>query len=402
MQQSLGTFFSEYLEKKSIFLDKAVLQSTHLPETLLHRDDQINLLAQILAPTLRNEKPSNIFLYGKSGTGKTATIRYVCNELEKISQTKNIPVKIVYINCKLKRVADTEYRLVAELARAFHTSIPSTGLPTDEVYRIFIHAVQKENKPIILVLDEMDQLVKKIGDSFLYSLTRLNEEVKGTTISIVGISNDLVFMDLLDSRIKSSLSEEEIIFPPYNAIQIQDILLARIASAFKEEMIDEGVIEKCAAYAAHEHGDARRALELLRVSAELAERNGFTKLGIQHIDEAEEKIEKDRVIEILASQPKQFQAALYSILTYPSKGGGHKMYTGDVYELYRHVCKRSNLKPLTQRRISDILGEFDTLGIVNARIISKGRYGRTREIMLATPSTLTPKIRRILEESLDI
>ena len=401
MQQSLGNFFSEYIGKKSIFKNKAIIQSTHLPVTLLHRDEQINTLAQILAPTLRNEKPSNIFLYGKSGTGKTVTVRYVIQELEKITSSKNIPLKIVYINCKLKRVADTEYRLLAELNRAFNTSIPATGLPTDEVYRIFVHSVQKENKAIILVLDEIDQLVKKIGDGFLYSLTRLNESTQGNTISIVGVSNDLVFMDLLDSRIKSSLSEEEIIFPPYNALQIQDILIARTIEAFREGTIEEGVIEKTAAYAAREHGDARRALELLRVAAEIAERNGFTNISTRHIDEAEEKIERDRVLEILATQPKQFQATLYSILTHPSKNNS-KLYTGDIYELYRHICKRTGLKPLTQRRISDILGELDTLGIINARIISKGRYGRTREIVLATPSTLTPKIRRILEESLEI
>ncbi|TAL58472.1 MAG: AAA family ATPase [Nanoarchaeota archaeon] len=402
MQQSLGTFFSEYIGKNSIFVSKGILQTGHLPENLLHRDEQINNLAMMLAPTLRKEKPSNIFIYGKSGTGKTVTVRYVCKELERIASSKNIPMRIIYLNCKLKRVADTEYRLIAELARAFNTPVPATGLPTDEVYRIFVHSVQKENKPVILVLDEIDQLVKKIGDGFLYSLTRLNEDLQHNTISIVGISNDLIFVDFLDSRIRSSLSEEEIIFPPYNAMQLQDILFLRASLALKENSIEEGVIEKCAAYAAREHGDARRALELLRVAAEIAERNGFAQLSVRHIDEAEEKIEKDRVVEILSTQPKQFQAVLYSVMSYPKKTTSQKLYTGDIYELYRHVCKRAGLKSLTQRRISDILGELDTLGIVTARIISKGRHGRTRELHLATPQQLNPKIKQIIEDSLDL
>ncbi len=401
MQQSLGTFFNEYLERSSFFKDKSVLQSAHLPENLLHRDEQISSLAKILAPILRKERPSNLFVYGKSGTGKTATVRYVMSEIENIANAKNIPVCVLYINCKLKRVADTEYRLVAELARSLNLSIPATGLPTDEVYRLFLKRVADEKKPIILVLDEIDQLIKKIGDGFLYNLTRLNEELKGTHISLIGISNDLVCMDVLDSRIKSSLSEEEISFPSYNAMQLQDILLSRTLEAFDENVVEEGVLEKCAAYAAREHGDARRALELLRVAAELAERNGFTQLSPHHIDDAEEKIERDRVLEILATQPRQFQATLYSIISYPREKG-EKLFTGDIYDLYRQVCKRVGLKPLTQRRISDILGELDTLGIVSARLISKGRYGRTRELTIATPASVTPKMKKILEHALDL
>ena len=401
MQQSLGTFFEGYLQRESIFLEREVLQSTHFPGEILHRTEQISQLAKILAPCLRAQRPSNVFLYGKSGTGKTVTVRYVISEIEKVATEKKVPLKFIYLNCKMKRVADTEYRLVAELARSFNVPVPATGLPTDEVYRLFEERLKSESKVLVIILDEIDQLLKKIGDGFLYSLTRLNEELKNNQISIIGISNDLVAIDMLDSRIKSSLSEEELTFSPYNALQLQDILASRTKTAFKDGVVEEGVLEKCSAYAAREHGDARRALELLRVAAEIAERNQFLQLGVRHIDEAEEKIEKDRILEILSTQPKQFQATLYSIVTYPHKKG-EKIFTGDIYEMYRHTCKRGGLKPLTQRRISDILGELDTLGIVNSRIISKGRYGRTRELNLATPQSLTPKIKKILEEALDI
>jgi len=132
-------------------------------------------------------------------------------------------------------------------------------LPTDEIYRRFINILDKEKRVVIFVLDEIDQLVKKAGDEILYNLTRLNSELKNTTISIVGISNDLLFTDNIDPRVKSSLSEEELVFPPYNAIQLQDILRQRAMNAFREGIVGEGVIEKCAAYAAREHGDARRA-----------------------------------------------------------------------------------------------------------------------------------------------
>jgi cell division control protein 6 len=318
-------------------------------------------------------------------TGKTLSVKCVMNQMKELAKKKKINLDIHYLNCKLKRVSDTEYRLIAQLARQLGHDVPATGLPTDEVYRIFTQELDKENKLIVLVLDEIDQLVKKAGDEILYNLTRLNSELKNVNITLVGISNDLIFTDNLDPRVKSSLSEEELVFPPYNAIQLQEILKQRASKAFRKGVINQGVIEKCAAYAAREHGDARRALELLRVAGELAERKNQTKISIKSIDEAEEKIEKDRVLDIVHTQPKQFQVTLLSIFEL-AKDKSLRLFTGDVYGVYKNYCLKTGLRPLTQRRVSDIIAELDMLGIINASVISKGRYGRTREIGLAIPS----------------
>jgi cell division control protein 6 len=253
-----------------------------------------------------------------------------------------------------------------------------------------------------LILDELDQLVKKIGDEILYNLTRINMELKKSQISIIGISNDLLFTETIDPRVRSSLSEEEIVFPPYNAIQLQHILRERAKLGFKDEALTVGVIEKCAAYAAREHGDARRALELLRVAGELAEREGKEKVLIKHIDMAEEKIEKDRVIDIVFTQPKQHQATLYSIFLKQRATPKERIYTGDIYDIYKEICKKSGLRPLTQRRLSDIVAELDMLGIINAKVISKGRYGRTREICIATNDELNQKLLKVLEDGLNL
>src|SRR3989344_3261606 len=265
-QGNLGNFFETYLTKEPLFLNKKVLQASHTPENIPHRDEQIDQIANILAPSLRMEKPSNLFLYGKTGCGKTLTIKYVMHQLLQTAKKKDIKLEIYYLNCKLKRVADTEYRLISQLARLFGKEVPATGLPTDEIYKLFLESIDYEKKLLILVLDEVDQIVKKAGDEILYNLTRLNSELKHAEISLIGISNDLVFTENIDPRIKSSLSEEGLVFPPYNALQLQDILRERADKAFAKGVVTEGVIEKCAAYAAREHGDARRALELLRVA----------------------------------------------------------------------------------------------------------------------------------------
>jgi len=404
VKQGLNSFFEKFLKQDSLFKDKKSMQAAFVPDQIDHRDEQINQIAEILAPSLKLEKPSNLFIYGKTGTGKTLSVRYTTDHILDVAKQNAVEIKVVYINCKLKRVADTEYRLIAEAARALGKEIPATGLPTDEVYKLFFSALDSEEQLLILVLDEIDQLIKKTGDEVIYNLTRINSELKNAQISLIGISNDLMFANHIDPRVKSSLSEEEIIFPPYNALQIQDILRKRGNLAFKEGALDDGVIPKCAAYAAREHGDARRAIDLLRVAGELAERAGSKKVEIKQIDDAEEKIEKDRVVDVVKTQPKQFQATLFSIFSLLNNVSKRKksIFTGDVYDVYKDFCPQASLRPITQRRISDIIAELDMLGLINAKVISKGRFGRTREIQLSIPTHLLAKVQTLLAKELGI
>ncbi|MBD3318585.1 ORC1-type DNA replication protein [Candidatus Woesearchaeota archaeon] len=400
-EEGLVEYFEHFLENNTIFKKKLVLQSHYAPNTITHRDEQINAVAKILAPTLRGEQTSNLFIYGKTGTGKTLVVKHTTEKLLHIAQQRDIKVKVVYVNCKLKRVADTEYRLLAQLARSFGKEIPATGLPTDEVYNVFYEVIDSTRCINILVLDEIDQLMERAGNDILYNLTRINSELKESRISLVGISNDLSFTDKLDPRVKSSLSEEELVFPPYNALQIQDILRRRSDLAFHENVLEPGLIEKCSAYAAREHGDARRALELLRVAGEIAERECQQQVLIAHLDKAEQKIENDRVYHIVRTYPKQSQVILYAILCLHLKKR-ELFFTGEIYELYEYLCKKLNFRPLTQRRVSDVLSELDMLGLIRARIISKGRYGRMREISLSIGETILPLIKKTLEESLGL
>jgi len=295
-------------DKNTIFKDKSLLQTNHKPEEIPHRKEQIKQIASILAPVLRGERTSNLFLYGKTGSGKTLSVQYVRDQLlKRAKKGSDFKLRIEYLNCKLKKVSDTEYRILAELIKKMGGSVPETGLPTQAVYSKFIEIVDSEKQLVVLILDEIDQTVKKLSNDFLYNLTRINSELSKSQICVVGISNDLTFLDQVDPRVRSSLSEEEIIFPPYNALQLQEILSNRAKIAFKEGIVEEGVIAKCAAFAAREHGDARRALDLLRVAGELTEREGASKIKLKYIDEANEKMERDKILDVISSEPRQFQ-----------------------------------------------------------------------------------------------
>ncbi|MEM2954704.1 MAG: ORC1-type DNA replication protein [Candidatus Nanoarchaeia archaeon] len=404
-EKSINQIFDSFI-RQTIFKNKIILQAQYTPENIPHRDKQINQVAAIIAPSLRSERPSNLFIYGLTGTGKTLVVQYVKKQLLKKAKEQNISLNMIYINCKLRKVADTEYRILAEIIKKLGGNVPSTGLPTDQLYQKFLGLIDDKKQILIFVFDEIDQAVKRIGDEFLYNFTRLNNELNNAQISIIGISNDLKFLDTLDPRVRSSLSEEEILFPSYNALQLQDILRERAQEAFKPNTVGEGVIEKCAAFAAREHGDARRALDLLRIAGELVERDGKNKITLDYIDKANEKIEMDKILVAVETQPKQFQLTLLAIIELYKQSVREKknapLFTGDVYNLYRELCKKFKTDYLTQRRISDIIAQFDMQGIINAKVISKGRYGRTREIRVDLPSPLIEKINEILTTTLNL
>jgi cell division control protein 6 len=378
-QGSLDDIFRQYVSTTGIFNDKESLSSDFTPDNIPHREKQVRELALMLAPVLRSEKPSNIFIYGKTGTGKSLCIKKVTKSLQQTAGEHDRKLKIIYLNCKMRKVADTEYRMLKQMISFFGEDVPFTGLPTNTLYQKLFLALEKTGGNVILVLDEIDALIEKMDDGILYNLTRINQEIQKTKLTIVGISNKISFVDNLDPRIKSSLSEEEMIFPPYNAAEIKDILQERSKTAFYESAIDYAVLTKCAALAAQENGDARKALDLLRVAAELAEREGKPRVTERHVDMAEEKLDKERIIEIIRAQPKQSKLVLLSALSLFRKEK-KAMQTGDVFSLYEKLAAGNGLKTLTQRRVSDLISELDILGVINATIACNGRYGRTRKI----------------------
>ncbi len=383
---SIG-LFKKFLGNNKIFKNREVLRHSYRPNILPHRKLQIDQIASILAPALKNETPSNILIYGKTGTGKTACVRYVGSELESAGSQMGVVCRVVHLNCE---VIDTQYRILAQISKyilgpdetasdKLRAHIPMTGWPTDQVYQELKNQLESNGGVLIIILDEIDKLVKKSGDETLYNLTRINTDLKKSKVSMIGISNDLSFKDFLDPRVLSSLSDEELVFPPYNAPQLCDILLQRAEASFVENALDEGVIPLCSALAAQEHGDARRALDLLRVSGELADRADTDKVTEEHVKTAQAKIESDSMIECVSTLPTQSKVILYCMLLLDQTG--QNIFTsGEVSRIYQDIAPKIDIDVLTYRRITDLISELNMLGVINTRVVSRGRYGRTKEM----------------------
>lgn len=191
-------------------------------------------------------------------------------------------------------------------------------------------------------------------------------------------------MALLDSELKSSLDAAEILFPSYTAEQLQDILYERAERAFQWAALDDAVIPLCAAFAASKQGNARCALDLLCVSGEIAEQSGSKKVYEEHVRHARERIEMSRVIDVVKTLPLQAKIVLSSVIRCRGRNK-RRIHSGVVYNMYRRLCTYAGVNVLTQRRVTDFISELNIFGLVNTVIVSKGRYGRTREISLSVP-----------------
>jgi len=390
MEKPLDKLFDKFLQGQGIFKDRDALRPTYVPNDLPYRDEQMGRLGSILGPALRGAPPSNILCYGKTGTGKTVVSRYVLDLLVDKANESNVTAPLTaHVNC---RIVGTNYRVLKTLCDAIGATMPDgsdvpfTGLPTDEIRSIFKKQLESDSKIMVVVLDEVDSLVKRDvnqGNDILYGLTRMNSELERSRISIIGISNDLTFKDMLDPRVLSSLGEEEVIFAPYNAVELKGILEQRVEIAFNPGVIgDEGVINLVGALAAQEHGDARRALDLLRTAGELAERRGDERVLQEHVREAQKVIERDAITDTVKTLPMQSKAVLFAVYVLADKGQ-NDIFTGECFNVYSEIAKSLSLDTLTQRRVSDLISELDMMGLINTTVISKGRYGRTKKIKLA-------------------
>ncbi len=379
----IDEIFDKVIASKPLIRDRDVLRSDYIPDRLLFRENEVRAVAESLSPLLKGARASNLLLYGKPGTGKTAVARYVLKHLQERARRLNLSVVLAYSNVKN---AKREYTMLVELGEAIGLRFPFTGLASSEVFTRIINHIDANGIDTVFVLDEIDFLVKKHGDEILYQMTRANERLSKGSLGLVGISNDLNFKELLDPRVLSSLSEEEVLFSPYTVEELRHILLERARIGFYEGCISMSAINLCAAIAGSEHGDARRALDLLRVAGEVAEREGAEQVEERHVRIAEKRIEQDKVSETLRKLPLHEKLVILSVML-SSKGS-----TGNVYETYLDLTKRLGMQPVTQRRVGMIISELDMQGLLYAPIVNQGRYGRTKKVSLAIQGSLVKEV----------
>jgi cell division control protein 6 len=391
--------FDQILSKKSIFRDVSVLSPHYVPKELPFRAKHMHEIMTVLSPALRAQKPRNLIIYGKTGTGKTCCIKRVTEDLARASSKNasvrtftpeggnpaSVPISIHYINC---RIYNSRYRIFQKILKAFVPELEKAGFGFPFLYEKLIE-LASGGQQIVVLLDEID-MVKDL-DELIYTLTRSNDELKHGGVSIVGISNKLSFKDALDPRSRSSLYETEMVFEPYTAEQLQKILAQRAEEGFEKGAVDPSAVNLAAAITSQESGDARYALKLIVKAGEMADLAGRAKISDEDVEAARKKVELDLTMETTNTLPEMHQIVLYAIASISMSGSKYSrleglesgfLFSGEVYEEYESTCKKLRKRPRSTRWYKEYLNDLETLGLITTTPSGKGIRGQTTLIKM--------------------
>nr|WP_254547263.1 orc1/cdc6 family replication initiation protein [Halomarina sp. BND7] len=381
--QSIEQMLLEFDEQNRLIRDRSLLDPTHVVEEdrIVGRDEQLQEVTKMLRVALGDNRPPNLFLYGPSGTGKSLITKAVCNNINRICESRDIRFGTIEVNCQdLDTLGVAVYELASRAAdkAGVEVEVPKYGVATkekwDELYRI----INENFDSAVFVLDELDMLVGRRDKKepafsrLLYQLSRAgaNDELTAH-ISVVAISNDTKMMESVGSRALSSFTPEDVHFDDYDANQLQAILRRR-KDAFFDDVIDEDVIPLAAAFAAQTHGDARKAIDLIRVAGELAEREGDDRICEEHVREAQDKVEKNRVLEVVRGISTQKKLCLYATAAVAAETADGSARSTTGYRVYQFLTDSLDTDQYHQETYVNKMKELTTYSLVEFERRSHG------------------------------
>lgn len=365
-----------FTKEDPIFVNKELLEISHIPDEgrIVGRDKEISELANAVNPAVFGQSPSNMLIYGKTGTGKSLCAKHVATRLVDTAAEEGVTVATAYVDCAQDT---TETQSVQTIGNTLNepemtgVNIPDKGISTATYYKRLWTILNDRYDVVLIILDEID---KHEDDSILMQLSRAGEAGKVTSckIGVIGISNKIRYKDRMDERVKSSLCEREFVFPPYDADQLNVILAAR-RDAFRKDVLKDGAISRTAALAAREHGDARKAIDILRYAGEIAQTQEAEQVREEFVNQARERAETDRFRELIRGSTLHSRSVLQALtvlsLDNPTEGG---FRTSRIYDIYKQICRQNDSDSLSSRRVRDLLKELSFLDVLEQNRQSGG------------------------------
>jgi cell division control protein 6 len=341
----MSNLFEKQVEKK-IFKDERKLYPDWAPERILFRESETEELVFALKPASQGKKASNAFVYGTPGTGKTLTSKYVLNELKEYSDK----VKCLYVNCF---ELGTRHSILTKLTNFMGYPVPERGMSADETYERFVGVLRTKKEPLIVVLDEAEQLLKtEDSKKLLYDLSRAHEQV-GAQVAVILVTNDNFLLTHLDDRTRSSLQAIEIEFKPYGPIELKQIMLERAKYAFVEGTLTDEALGIITGFAAKNGGDARIAIESLLKAGRLAEKENSSKIEAKHARKAlpQERPIKKEMLEGLSAPEKLVLSTIQK-----TSEKGQELDSGDlIKKLEGKIAERTVRKAVSELEEKNIL-----------------------------------------------
>ncbi len=345
---------------QELFADEAWLYPEFLPAELPHRESELKELALALQPAAKGRRADNVFCFGPTGTGKTASVRFVVRELSEFAKN----VKSLYLN---GFEHGTRHAALSAIANFFSVPVPRRGVGTDEVLNGLRTRLDRVSFNAVLVLDEADQWARDPAEQKLfYDLSRA-QELAGMKLAVVLISNEPDLLLRLEDRMRSSLGQSRLEFAAYSPAALKDILRARATHAFRPGAVDADAINVAAAVGARNGGDCRLAIQALLKAGRLAEKENASSVSADHVSRAVHAV-VPRPIEKAAPFLSPDEKTVLALV------GASELSAGELYQKYAASVEA----PLSSRSFRDILTSLTKNSLVRVRLASKGRRGRTR------------------------
>ena len=359
----------------SVFADEDLLKISHIPgsDRIVGRNDEMSAVANALSPAIRGKEPEDVLIFGKTGTGKTLVSRAVTQRMAAEAHRDGFEVEHVFLDCG-EHTTETSVvkRIAQELNKPISgVDVPDSGLSLSDYYTRLWQVLDNAADTSIIILDEIDMLE---SDEILRKVSRAGENERvSTDVGVIGISNKIDYPEQFNERVKSSFDHDEIVFEAYDADQLIAILENRRA-AFKEGVLEDDAIPLTAAIAAQDHGDARKAIDILRNAGRIARDEEADRVTTDHVEAAKAKTEADRFSRLIEGSPTQAKAILYALARLHEKNPATEEFeTGQIYQAYEGVVDAAEIDCLSERRVQEILQEQDFLNVIQSDRRGRGR-----------------------------
>lgn len=357
------------VSKNTILVEEDVFDSNYLPEKLRYREKELNFMGNYFSSLRDDSNPKDLSIYGRTGTGKTAVVKYSIKQLRK--HLNGEEVQISYLNCK---DYNTATRVFSKVSRDItNKDLPSVGYGASAYFEEIEDYIEKNSIILVVILDEIDYLGRESNKSdlgeVLYSLTDKNN------ITAIMISNNAKWKDKIeDTRITSRMGAREITFSAYNQEQLFEILKDRAKEGLKKGSYNEEVIEEIAKISSNEYGDARMSIKLLYESALASEKENMKKITEDHVYQGIKTLEKTKILDFITTLPAQQKIILYALTKRYKKT--KKVTTSKLYNKYQELVENSNrFRIIGKSMLYHHLNDLEVYGVIEKqkRANTKGK-----------------------------
>ncbi|MHA1457383.1 MAG: Cdc6/Cdc18 family protein [Promethearchaeota archaeon] len=355
--------------------DDRFLDINFVPTKLRHREKELYLLSQLFLVLITNPNTTSrkILITGKTGVGKTATVKYFENMIVEAALKRYVFIKHVHINCRKER---TSYKVLIKIIRTINTNFPKRGFSPQELLEIILEHLNNHELHLLIVLDELSYLINDGGD-LIYSLTRLNDDSINLKqrVSIIGIVRDVTCLSKLDTSTMSTLQRNIIEFKNYSKEEVFDILKYRSQISLIENAISDDLMDSITDLV-HGKGDIRYGLNLIWRACKIAERKHLRQINTECIRLGNQDLIPFSAQDILTYLNEQKLIFLLSITRGLKQSGKTQISIVEIISIYKMICENLDINSRSYSQLWNYLQEFKRDNIITVLVQSKSFKGR--------------------------